>query len=300
MGWKIFSIFFVLIAILLLILYWFIPFGTIEFGIKSSNSNFSLANSQEGMQFYDNMRYPNSRISYKIEDCPLGKEDNMQDAFEIIEDETILEFYPVSFNEEISVTCDDAQKEEGGMFIAGEGGPTEIIKAGNFNVIFHGKILLIRESKCSKPNIAIHELLHALGFEHSSNPSNIMYNFSKCTQTIGEDTIEFLNEIYTIPSYSDLIFENVSASMSGRNLEMEMVIRNAGLKDSSGAEVEVYIDNKLDKTIDLDGLKIGHGMKISRTSTVLKLGVSELKLVIVSNFNELDKQNNEIILEIAE
>ena len=59
-----------------------------------------------------------------------------------------------------------------GLFIAGEGGPSNITKSGDFSVITHGSILLIKESKCERPNIAIHELLHALGFDHSENPNN--------------------------------------------------------------------------------------------------------------------------------
>ena len=56
-----------------------------------------------------------------------------------------------------------------GKFIAGEGGPTNITVSGKYNVITHGSILLIRESRCSIPTIAIHELLHVLGFKHSNN-----------------------------------------------------------------------------------------------------------------------------------
>jgi len=217
MGWKIFfSFIFILFTISLLILYWFVPFKITEFGMKYGNSNFSLNNESGNMQFYPNMRYPNPKISYQIYDCPLQKEDNMEWAFEILSDMSILSFYPVNYNEEISVTCDSKNKIEEGLFIAGEGGPTNISKAGKFNVIFHGGILLIRESKCEKPNIAIHELLHSLGFNHSSNPNNIMYYISGCGQTIGEDIPELINELYSIPSYPDLSFENVSAVMHGR------------------------------------------------------------------------------------
>ncbi|MBA7643952.1 hypothetical protein ES703_51687 [subsurface metagenome] len=300
MGWKIFfSFIFILFASLLLILYWFVPFKTIEFGIKSGGSNFSLNNESGNMQFYPNMRYPSPKISYQIYDCPLQKENNMERAFEIISDISVLDFYPVNYDEEISVTCDSKNKMEEGLFIAGEGGPTNITKAGEFNVILHGSVLLIRESKCERPNIALHELLHALGFEHSSNSNNIMYHISGCGQTIGEDIPELINELYSISSYPDLGFENVSAIIHGRYLNINMSIRNNGLKDSEKVKVIIYADETFATEIDLDALKIGYGKIIMLGNVwVPKINVKELEFFINSSFEELEKNNNRIILEI--
>ncbi len=204
MGWKIlFSLIFILFVSLLLIFYWFIPFKIIEFGTKSGNFNFSLGNESGNMQFYQNMRYPNPEISYQIYDCPLSKKNNMERGFEIVSNISVLNFYPVNYDGEIFVTCDSKNKIEEGLFIAGEGGPTNITQSGNFHVILRGSVLLIRESKCERPNIAIHELLHALGFDHSENPNNIMYPISNCRQIVGEDIPKSISELYLTPSYAD-------------------------------------------------------------------------------------------------
>jgi len=202
MGFKtFFSLLFIIFAVSLLILYWFVPFRTLDFGVKSNNFNFSLNHSEmQDMQFYPNMIYPNPEISYKIYDCPLQKKNDMENAFEIVSNLSVLEFYPITQDEEISVTCDSKNKMEEGLFIAGEGGPTRIIEAGEFNVILHGKVLLIRDSKCERPNIALHEILHTLGFDHSDNPNNIMYYLSKCKQTIGSDIPELIHELYVFPT----------------------------------------------------------------------------------------------------
>ena len=300
MGWKIFFGFiFFLIVCVLLISYWIIPFKTAEFGVQSENSNFSLNNNSNSMQFYPNMRYPTSKISYQIYDCSLQKKNDMERAFEIIANTTLLNFYSVDSDEQISVNCDSKTKIEEGLFIAGEGGPTNITPAGNFNVILHGSILLIRDSKCDTPNIAIHELLHTLGFNHSENSNNIMYPISKCGQTIGEDIFNLINELYSPQSYSDLTFENVSAIMEGRYLNLNMSIRNNGLKSSEKAKVIIYANGKFVKEIDLDALEIGYGRKINLENVLVsQINVKELELFIDYTFDELEKNNNRIILKI--
>jgi hypothetical protein len=301
MGWKIFfSFLFIIFAVSLLFFYWFVPFKTIEFKAKPSNSNFSLNSYKtEDMQFYKNMRYPDSKISYKIDDCTLQKKDDMERAFEIISNMSVLNFYSINNNEEISITCDSKSRMEEGLFIAGEGGPTNITQTENFNVILHGKVLLIRESKCDKPNIALHELLHTLGFNHSSNSNNIMYPVSNCKQTIGQDIIDMIDELYSVPSYSDLTFENVSAIMHGRYLDINISTRNIGLKNSEKAKIVIYIDKRIVKEINLDTIEIGYGRTIMLSNVwIKKINFNELELFINSSFNELDKNNNKIILEI--
>jgi hypothetical protein len=290
---------FIILVVSLLVFYWLIPRGAIDFGTKTGNYNFSISHGYEEMQFYKNMRFPASKISYRILDCPLQKEDEMEHAFDILSNETILDFYAVNSNEEISVTCDSQNRIEGGLFIAGEGGPTNITKAGEFNVILSGKILLIRESKCERPNIAIHELLHVLGFEHSSNPKNIMYPISKCDQIIGEDIVGLINELYSYPSYPDLIFENVSAKMEGRFLDVNVSVRNNGLNDADTATMIIYADGKEIKKIDFEPLQIGYGrMMVLENVWISRLVVNELEFYIDYDGNELDKENNRIKLEI--
>lgn len=301
-GWlAIFlSLMFILIVMVLLSVYWFFPRGVIKFESEPMNSNFSLSGFSKGeIQFYPNMRYVDKEISYKIYDCPLQKKNRMEGAFGILENKSVVGFYPVESGEEISVTCDSKNKFDGGLFILGEGGPSKIIKSKEFNVILNGEILLIKDSKCGNPNVALHELLHALGFEHSDNSKNIMYNISECGQEIGGEIIELLNELYSIPSYPDIVLENVSAVMNGRYLNVNMTIMNGGLKSSEDSGIFIYADDKLVQEINLDEFDVGSGRTISLTELwINQLSVNKLEFIIESNFEELDKKNNKIILEI--
>jgi hypothetical protein len=304
MGWKVvLSLIFFILVIGLLISYWFLPIGELlEFKISGGNSNFTLnASLDTGMQFYENMRYQTPNISYSIASCPLAREDEMKRAFDFLETHTILNFYEVGWEEEISVTCEDSVKGEKGLFIAGEGGVTNVTVTKNFNVIFNGIVVLIRETKCPDPIVGTHELLHSLGFDHSDNPNNIMYPTVNCKQTIGEDLVDYINEIYSFPTLSDLSFENASASMKGGYLNFAITIRNHGLKNSENSTLIIYADNNSIKELEIEPISIGSGRMISLSNVfVMRRNIEKLELFLKYDSEELNKDNNRITLEIKE
>jgi hypothetical protein len=304
MGAKLFlSLVFIIFVLLLLLFYWFIPFGTSEFSVKLADSNSNITSpTAQAVQFYPNMRYSDLRISYKIsDDCTLQKKNDMNKAFGILSGASVLNFYPVVSGEQISVNCQSKSVLDEGLFIAGEGGPVNISRAGKYNVIFNGKILLIRGSSCPDPNIALHELLHALGFDHVDDRDNIMYSVSNCGQTLGQEIPKMINELYSAPSHPDLAIENVSAVMRGRYLDLNMSIRNNGLNDAGAANIIISADGDSIKEINLDALEIGYGRSIIlKNIWTKKINVDQLELFIDSSFSELSKDNNRVVLEISD
>lgn len=299
---KLSGVFLIILNLLLivgLVVYMFNPLGDAEFSFtQETSSNFNLDPQQVEMQFYENMRFPEKRISYMLEsDCSLQKKTSMREAFDLLENLTILDFYESPLSPEIVVSCQEKRVMRDGLFIAGEGGPTNITEGGKYNVILAGSILLIRDSECQRPNVEIHELLHVLGFNHSENDNNIMYPISKCRQTIGDDIVNRINELYLEDSYSDLAFEDAKAAINGRNLDLNLSIRNDGLRDSEDATIKIIADGDTIKEINLDSLEIGYGVKITLTNLWLKkIKIEELTVSIDSSEPELSKDNNRILL----
>lgn len=308
MSWKsgLAFIIFILAAVSLT-LYWVLPLGQIkEFGVSGPvNSNFTInASFEEEMQFYENLRYKKSDISYSVsDDCSLPKLDEIQRATEILENSTILNFYEVEDDAEIEVTCEDSvSRGERGAFIAGEGGVTRVVSSGDFSVILNGKVLLLRDTQCADPIVGIHEFLHALGFDHSDNPNNIMYPTVRCQQTIGEDIPAYIEWIYSFQTLPDLTIENASASIQGRYIDLALTVRNEGLEDAGNSKIVIYADGKEIKEFDVDSLEIGSGRKITLTNVPLSFTQrtvhNEIEFLVEYDSEELDKNNNVVTLEI--
>jgi hypothetical protein len=244
---------------------------------KQNTLSFPDSQSFEVQQFYPNIRFPERDISYALDpSCDGKKEASMLTAFSIISSKTVLRFSLLQDGKQprIRILCSDIAPEadEKRHFVAGEGGPSELVNVSNFHVIMESKISLYRVDKCPAPQIALHELLHALGFNHTSNPESIMYPVSSCDQEIDESVLQEINRLYSIPSAPDLVVDSVSASRVGNMLSFQANISNRGLKTTKSANLSIYSEGKFLKSFSLTEFPLLLGT--TKILTVRNLGVS--------------------------
>lgn len=285
---------FVLLGIAGYLLYDRLPRESIPFVPFVSNT--TPPNYTSSVQFYPNMRFKEARISYFIEEaCSEGKRTNAKEAFEALEDSTILEFYESS-NAEITVICSELapQPERRRHFVAGEGGPTEILNGTLYSVIVEGTFSLYRDETCSTPHIALHETLHVLGFDHNDDPRSILYPTLNCEQTLDDYLIEEINRLYSTPSQADLLVHSVSGSKAGRYISFEIQIANQGLQDAEETSLRVYAEGAFVKEFELQVIPIG----ARKILTVTNLNVGrraeriEFRIDETNQIEELNELNN--------
>lgn len=288
------------------------PFGTMSYAPFSANASEQASGdvyfnfSTKGIQFYPNMRFKESSISYSIESgCKQETIDNVERAFALISEKTVLSFYSSSENPEIRILCSELPKErleDEGHFIAGEGGPTEIINSSVYAIIIGGKIALYRDESCSEPKIAVHEILHALGFDHNNNSMSILYPVTNCRQEIDQYIIDKINSLYAVPSESDLVIESVNATRTGKYLNFEIFVANEGLEDAGNATLQVYSGDSNLGSFELGSLLIGT-KKMLNVENVKVGGGSDVITFIVeqaSTEKELSLANNRAEITLVE
>lgn len=252
----------------------------------------------EKMQFYPNMRFRTLPISFGFDpECSQRRHENVKNAFTLLEEKTILKFEPRENKPEVFIECSEKYKDEEGLFIAGHGGPKVIINSTQYSVILKGTIKLFSES-CDY-NVELHEILHVLGFDHSTNSNSIMYNVSSCDQQLTEDIINELNRLYRIESLPDLYFQNIDSFKKGRYLNINFAVINQGLVDASNFKVVLFADESRIDEFVIEGIEIGAGKVISAQNLRLPSHrIQSLSLVIDENnsIKELNEDNNKIEL----
>ena len=264
--------------------------------------NLSLLPKSGAVQFYPNMRFPNTTITYSIESaCSPTKIESIKQALEILSENTSLIFVPEK-NGQIKYLCSQVEPtaDQQGHFVAGEGGPDKIINTSVFSVILAGKVALYRAEKCQTPNVAIHETLHALGFDHVQDSTDIMYPVTDCNRQLKKTTINAINKLYSYASEPDLGIDQVSANQTGKYLNFHITITNHGLADSKDSNLTLYSDNKVIKTFNLGYLAIGTKKfldvqhmnlgsdKISTVSFIVNANDGQEDLFVKNNLAEIN------------
>jgi hypothetical protein len=271
-----------------------LPGEPIEYEEFSAELGFENGN---GAQFYPNMRYRTSENYYYVDsDCSEKKKSDVNKAFGILAEETVLTFY--STNDvnvaDIEVLCSEIapQPDKAGHFVAGEGGPSEVINNTVFSVILKGEISLFRDDKCGEPMIALHEALHALGFDHNNNKKSIMYPTTSCDQELDAYIIDKINSLYGVESRPDLVVSSVDATKSGRYLGFEVAVINVGLDDSISSVLTVVIEGDEVWRRDMGKVEIGTRKVLTVENVRVPRTFDSVSFIVETEEEEIDKGNN--------
>lgn len=248
--------------------------------------------------FAKNLRFNHNNISYFITlDCSEERKQSMIDAFEAFESEMDhITFYKGDINADITIGCGDTTISFGdNLFAAGEGGPSRIINTSSFKTIEKGKISLYDDQRCNYPIVELHELLHVFGFDHSKNPTSIMYNISKCNQRITPDMITIIDELYSIEPLADAIIGNLTAIKRGMYLDFNITILNEGLQNIDEIKLTVIADDEIIQIVNMEKLEIGYGRSLEAKNVKLP-GIKTQNITFEvdyeQNVREINEDNN--------
>ncbi|HLC54730.1 MAG TPA: matrixin family metalloprotease [Candidatus Nanoarchaeia archaeon] len=286
-------------------LYMQLPTVPITLQVMPQDDNLSVPHQYSASkQFYPNMRFATHAITYGFEEaCSDKKRASVREAVFILESESALDFIEQPVRDaQVDVLCSEIWPEpkQTGHFIAGEGGPTEIINTTLYSVIREGKISLYRDENCDRPLIALHEILHVLGFDHNSNPHSILYPILDCAQELDRYIVESINALYEEESLPDLVIMNANATKERRYVSFSIEIVNRGLVESGNAKLDVLEGDRVLRTFDLGNLDIGVRKTLSVQNLKASRSGSEIRFRVVSSSRELDENNNYLALSAAE
>lgn len=247
---------------------------------------------QQSAQFYPNMRYQQRIIIYNVSDeCTPIKQKLISDALSTLEASTHLRFaHTQTGPAELSYLCSarTPEAEDKRHFVAGEGGPTRIINTTRYAVILSGKVLLYRAEKCDRPIIALHETLHALGFDHTSDKKSVMFPLTDCSQELDPSTIAALNELYAVETAPDLVIQRVSANTTGRYLAFEISVANYGLASTPNATLVISSPERLLHTFPLDDLEFGQRKTLTASNVRIPRDIETLLFTVEQAPGESD------------
>ncbi len=254
--------------------------------------------------FAEDMRFNHNLISYTIDEgCDKIRRDNMLAAFNIFSSEIgIVSFFEGrAMDADIKVGCSNEFVElSEELFAAGEGGPSKIINTSGFKVVEEGKITLYNGEDCRYPIVALHELCHVFGFDHSPDPENIMYNISSCDQRMSDDMTELMVKLYSVEALADARIEKVEGVVHGGYLDFNISILNEGLVGISNIDLTILADGEEVDSVDLGEIDIGYGRTLKVENMRIDSGVSKVKFVMdgENKVRELNEENNVVEMSV--
>ena len=194
------------------------------------------------------------------------------------------------------------------------------IDTGSYELITSAQIQILRSyaggqfDDTDMTNIAMHELGHVLGLEHSNSTNDVMYPVleipSKRLMQISPSYSEFLHQVYQTQPNPDLSFyRNVNATKFSEKsilresfyFNVSFAVKNVGLSDSPATSVSVFTDENFIIDQAIPSLEPGTYYQISLGNIASKSDFSYIKLVIDRNdlIDEINKTNNALVVTVG-
>ena len=115
-------------------------------------------------------------------------------------------------------------------------------------------------TNCVDLNRAIHELGHIIGFDHTTDPSDIMYPYESCARQITKKEIMTIESIYSMEPRPQLYLSGVSVLVDRGYANINFSVKNIGIIHTPKTEIFVYSDGKVAYKIELDILRPSDGV----------------------------------------
>ncbi len=163
----------------------------------------SLIDSSEfDIEVFDYFRFYSSTIKYRYEEeCNWVQSNRLEEAIEILEEKTVLNFRETSGEPDLYIHCYEGQRKTEGGLKLGEGGP--LFYENISNTLINSSISLYSKRKAvyciNYPVTEIHEILHALNFGHINDSNSIMHpgmGGERCPE-LDEKLINCIETIYS-------------------------------------------------------------------------------------------------------
>lgn len=253
-------------------------------------------------QIHPFMRYQNKTISYSIiNPCPQNMKEQINSAFNILQENTILTFYEKEEDGEIKIYCfEDPINLNKKQNIAGEGRPTITINTTKFALILEGEANIYGEGSCEKPIVIIHEILHTLGFDHQNNTKSALYPIADCSQELTGDIVKIIDELYLIESLPDLVIEEIIAVKTGRYLNFEITISNQGLRTINEFTLYLESEERVIKEFPQESLEAGRKRIFTVENLKIPLNAENIEFNLNSDEKELSYSENNARISVIE
>ena len=180
---------------------------TFDLGLENNDSKSSVLNvridSKEfEIETFNNYRFASSTITYRYDtECTWVQLNRIEDAIDILERETILNFKETSREPNLYIQCYDytVQTDEG--IRLGEGSPRFYEEISR--TIINSSINIYARKDAvyclNYPVTEIHEILHALNFHHLNDSSSVIHpgiGGEVCPE-LDKDIINCIEDIYS-------------------------------------------------------------------------------------------------------